>query len=73
MSIEDKYFIKNKARSLNIKNSIKFIKNKKISLGKSKLSQLSLKNYYKKNAIILGDGSRSSSLAGQGLINFKRY
>ena len=71
-SIEDKYFIKNKK---NITNYLKtklsnLLKTNKISLGniQSYPLKLSLKrNYYKKNAIILGDGLHVvHPLAGQG-------
>ncbi len=71
-SIEDIYFIKNKK---NITNYLKtklsnLLKTNKISLGKiqSYPLKLSLKrNYYKKNAIILGDGLHVvHPLAGQG-------
>ena len=71
-SIEDIYFIKNKK---NITNYLKtklsnLLKTNKISLGniQSYPLKLSLKrNYYKKNAIILGDGLHVvHPLAGQG-------
>jgi len=71
-SIEDLYFTKNKK---NITNYLKtklsnLLKTKKISLGniQSYPLKLSLKrNYYKKNAIILGDGLHVvHPLAGQG-------
>ena len=71
-SIEDRYFIKNKK---NISNYLKtklsnLLKTNKISLGniQSYPLKLSLKrNYYKKNAIILGDGLHVvHPLAGQG-------
>jgi len=71
-SIEDKYFIKNKK---NISNYLKtklsnLLKTNKISLGNIQSYPLKLllrKNYYKKNAIILGDGLHVvHPLAGQG-------
>ena len=71
-SIEDKYYFKNKK---NISNYLKsrlsnLLKTNKISLGniQSYPLKLSLKrNYYKKNAIILGDGLHVvHPLAGQG-------
>ena len=71
-SIEDIYFLKNKK---NITNYLKtklsnLLKTNKISLGniQSYPLKLSLKrNYYKKNAIILGDGLHVvHPLAGQG-------
>jgi 2-polyprenyl-6-methoxyphenol hydroxylase-like FAD-dependent oxidoreductase len=71
-SIEDKYFFKNKK---NISTYLKaklsnLLKTNKISLGdiQSYPLKLSLKrNYYKKNAIILGDGLHVvHPLAGQG-------
>ncbi len=71
-SIEDKYFIKNKK---NISNYLKtklsnLLKTNKISLGNIQSYPLKLllrRNYYKKNAIILGDGLHVvHPLAGQG-------
>ena len=71
-SIEDKYYLRNKK---NISNYLKsrlsnLLKTNKISLGniQSYPLKLSLKrNYYKKNAIILGDGLHVvHPLAGQG-------
>ena len=71
-SIEDRYFVKNKR---NISNYLKtklsnLLKTNKLSLGniQSYPLKLSLKrNYYKKNAIILGDGLHVvHPLAGQG-------
>ena len=71
-SIEDKYYLRNKK---NISNYLKsrlsnLLKTNKISLGniQSYPLKLSLKrNYYKKNAIILGDGLNVvHPLAGQG-------
>ena len=71
-SIENKYFIKNKKNILNyLKTKLSnLLKTNKISLGniQSYPLKLSLKrNYYKKNAIILGDGLHVvHPLAGQG-------
>ena len=71
-SIEDRYFIKNKK---NISNYLKtklsnLLKTNKISLGNIQSYPLRLllkRNYYKKNAIILGDGLHVvHPLAGQG-------
>ena len=71
-SIEDRYFIKNKK---NISNYLKtklsnLLKTNKISLGNIQSYPLKLllkRSYYKKNAIILGDGLHVvHPLAGQG-------
>ena len=71
-SIEDKYFIKDKKNLSNYLRTklLNLLKTNKISLGniQSYPLKLSLKrNYYKKNAIILGDGLHVvHPLAGQG-------
>ena len=71
-SIEDKYFIKNKKNiTIYLKTKLSnLLKTNKISLGDIQSYPLKLllkKNYYKKNAIILGDGLHVvHPLAGQG-------
>ena len=71
-SIEDKYFIKNKKNILNyLKTKLSnLLKTNKISLGNIQSYPLKMslkKHYYKKNAIILGDGLHVvHPLAGQG-------
>ena len=71
-SIEDKYFLKNKKNiSIYLKTKLSnLLKTNKISLGDIQSYPLKLllkRNYFKKNAIILGDGLHVvHPLAGQG-------